>query len=228
MKIKVLGTRAKIEVSAENYKNHSGYLIDDKILLDVGEYQFLEENLQAILFTHFHPDHAFFVFEDAIFQPKIPHFGPEKNPLLPKMEVVFKKFKIGAYTITPFPVIHALKLKSLGYLIEKDDERVFFTGDVAWIEKAELKKLPKVDLIVTEATFIQKGGRINRKGNKIFGHTGIPDLIRILKPHTQKIVFSHFGYWFYEDVQKGIQQLKDLEPEGVELIPAFDSFEIEI
>src|SRR5690625_495284 len=131
MQVKVLGTRAKIEVYAEAYKNRSGYLIDYKILLDVGEASFLEEQHEAIVFTHFHPDHAYFVFDQAVFKPTAPHYGPEKYELVPELKLITDTFKIGEYTITPFPVIHSLNVKSLAYLIEKGSKKVFFTGDVA-------------------------------------------------------------------------------------------------
>ena len=42
MKIKVLGTRGKIKVSAPRYFYHSGILIDNKILFGIGEEKFLD------------------------------------------------------------------------------------------------------------------------------------------------------------------------------------------
>lgn len=228
MQIKILGTRAKIKASAKAYENHSGYLIDDAILLDVGEAKFLNEEHKAIVFTHFHPDHAFFVFSNTEFKPTVPHFGPEKHPLVPDLQIIFDAFKIGEYTITPFSVIHSLNVKSLAYLVEKGNKKVFFTGDVAWIEKIVLKSLPKVDLIVTEGSFIEKGGRINRKGNRIYGHTGIPDLIRILKPFTHKILISHYGEWFFEDIPNSIEKLKMLTTDEVAIIPAYDGLIVTI
>ncbi|HLS31851.1 MAG TPA: MBL fold metallo-hydrolase [Flavobacteriaceae bacterium] len=228
MKIKILGTRAKIKPSAKGYQNFSGYLIDEKILLDVGEEKFLSENPEAIIFTHFHPDHAYFEFDQAVFQPDIPHYGPEGNPNLPQQEIISSPFKIGEYSITPFPVIHALSLKSLAYLIEKGNKKLFYTGDVAWIEKKHLSQLPKVDLVITEATFIKKGGRINRKDDQIYGHTGVPDLIRIFKPHTNHIVFSHYGEWFYEDIPKALDTLKNFESDQLKITPASDGMEINI
>ena len=99
---------------------------------------------------------------------------------------------------------------------------------MAWIEKSDLEKVGKVDLIVTEATFLKKGGRINRKRDRIFGHTGIPDLIRLLGPHSPRIVFTHFGEWFYEELEKGPDKIKKLQRDGLELIPAHDGFTIEV
>lgn len=228
MKIKILGTRGKIDPSAPKYKNHTGFLIDDKILIDVGEEHYMQENPEAIIFTHFHPDHAFFVPENKNFTPEIPHFGPEKHKLAPNLQVIKKRFSVLGYSFTPIPVIHALNLKSLGYVLEKGNKKIFFTGDVAWIEKAHLQEIKNVDLVITEATIINKGGRINRKGNKIFGHTGIPDLVRILSPLTNRIAFTHFGDWFFESIENSPQKLLEFSSQELEIIAAYDGIEIEV
>lgn len=87
MNIEILGTRAKITPSAPGYSNHTGFLIDNCILLEVGEKSFLECKPQAIVFTHFHPDHAFFVSDKESFKPKIHHFGPEGHELVPGLKI---------------------------------------------------------------------------------------------------------------------------------------------
>lgn len=227
MKIKNLGTRGKIEPKAENYVNHTGFLLDDKILIDVGEPHYMDYKPKAVIFTHFHPDHAFFVPERQIFTPKIPLFGPEAHELIPNLKIITGEFEIEGYKFTPVPVIHALKLKSLGYIIQKGQKKIFITGDVAWIEKANLAEISNLDLVITEATFINKGGRINRKKDRIFGHTGVPDLIRLLSPLTKKIVFCHYGEWFFENVEKSPKRIKEME-EDVKLIPAYDGLELEV
>jgi glyoxylase-like metal-dependent hydrolase (beta-lactamase superfamily II) len=228
MKIKILGTRGKIEPKSEGHIRHTGFLLDEKLLIDVGEKEYMNYRPAAVVFTHFHPDHAFFVPEQEKFTPKIPLFGPEAHELIPELKVISGKFEVAGYSFTPVPVIHALKLKSLGYIIEKEEKRLFITGDVAWIEKANLTEIPPLDLVITEASFINKGGRINRKKDRIFGHTGVPDLIRLLSPHTKKIAFCHYGEWFFENpIEESKQQIKALEEE-VELIPAHDGMELEI
>lgn len=228
MKVKILGTRGKIPQSAPRHKNYSGILLDEKILIDVGEEKYLANEPEAIVFTHFHPDHAFFVFNEEVFTPEISLFGPEPLDLLPNLEVITKPFRIGEYEFTPVPVIHALHLRSLGYIIRKEEKRIFITGDVAWIEKANLKELPRVDLVITEASFLRKGGMIRRKNDQIFGHTGIPDLVRLLGPLTSKIALTHFGGWFFKDISESRKKLKNLETEELEIIPAYDGMEIEV
>jgi ribonuclease BN (tRNA processing enzyme) len=228
MKVKILGTRGKIPQSALRHRNYSGILLDEKILVDAGQEEDLKYKPEAIVFTHFHPDHAFFVFNEEIFKPEIPLFGPEALELVPDLKVVTKAFSIGKYEFTPVPVIHALRLKSLGYIIKKGKIRIFITGDVAWIEKANLQDLPKVDLVITEASFLRKGGMIRRKNDQIFGHTGIPDLLRLLGPLTSRIALTHFGGWFFKDISESRKKLKALETDDLEIIPAYDGMEIEI
>lgn len=228
MEIEILGTRAKVEPSAPNYENHTGFLIDGTILFDVGESEFLDKEPRVIVFTHFHPDHAFFLYREEVFRPDVPHYGPEKHELISDLEVITEKFEVEGYMITPIPVIHALRLKSFGYVIEKEGERVFITGDVAWIEKQYLKEVPRVDLIITEATIIEKGGRTNRKEGRIYGHTGIPDLVRILGPLSPRIVFTHFGDWFYQDVGKSPGKLEGFSTPDTGIIPAYDGIRIKI
>lgn len=228
MNLKILGTRGKVPQSAPCHKNYSGVLIDNKILIDVGEAQYLNHEPEAIVFTHFHPDHAFFVSGAEKFDPGIPLFGPEEQELIPHLKIITKNFRIGDYSFTPVPVIHALRLKSFGYLIEKDKKKILITGDVAWIEKANLKDLPKVDLVVTEASFIRKGGMIRRKKDRIFGHTGIPDLIRLLEPLTSRIAFVHYGSWFFKDITESTEKLKSFETDELEVIPAHDGMEIAV
>ncbi len=228
MNLKLLGTRGKIPQSAPQHKNYSGILIDDKILIDVGEADYLKYEPEVIVFTHFHPDHAFFVLKEEQFEPGISLYGPEKQKLTPNLKVITKKFRIGEYTFRPIPVVHALHLKSLGYIIAKGEKKILVTGDVAWIEKTHLDDLPKVDLVITEASFIQKGGVIRRKDDRIFGHTGIPDLIRLLGPHTSRIAFVHYGSWFFNDIKESRKRLKSFETEDLEVIPAYDGMEIEI
>ena len=227
MKIKILGTRGKIKPSAPAHENHTGILIDERLLIDVGERKYMEHNPEAVVFTHFHPDHAYFVPEQELFQPKIPLFGPEEHELIPKLNVINGKFGWEEYSITPFPVIHALRLKSLGYVIQKGQKKLLITGDVAWIEKKNIEELPKVDFIITEASYINKGGRINRKGDAIFGHTGIPDLLRLLRPLSERFAFLHYGSWFFNGIEKNKQKIKDLDS-SIEIIPTHDGMELEI
>ena len=61
MKLRILGTRGEIKSSAPRHSKHSGVLIDGKLMLDVGEKEFLDLKPGCVFITHLHPDHAFFI-----------------------------------------------------------------------------------------------------------------------------------------------------------------------
>lgn len=228
MQIEILGTRGNIAPSKPYHSKHTGYLLNDELLVDVGEAEFMDRDPKAIIFTHLHPDHAYFVDTEDSFEPDIPVYTPEESELIPEANIIYDSFQVENYHITPIPVIHSLKVDSLAYIIEHKNDKIFISGDVAWIEKKYHEKIDHTDLTITEASFIKKGGQIRRKDDKIYGHTGVPDLVRIFSPLTDRIVFTHYGSWFVKDVPKGRKKIKRLETEEAELIPAHDGLRISI
>lgn len=227
MILKILGTRGKIEAKRPGHVMHSGLLVDDKILCDLGEQEFLKYNPKAVFITHLHPDHAFFIEGNKEIKINVPVYAPEKSEKLKSIKVISKPVEIKGYLFLPIPTLHSLKLKSQGYLIEKDNKRVLYTGDVAWIEKQHHDKFHNLDLVITEGSYIRKGGMIRRdpKTGMIYGHTGIPDLVNLFKPFTKHIVFMHFGTWFMHDTQKAEKEIMALENQGLKLEIAHDGKE---
>jgi len=227
MNIKILGTRREIEEHVPWHTKHSGILIDDTVLIDLGEEEFLNYNPSFIVFTHLHPDHAFFVRKNNKLNTGIVAYAPERCEGIETLQVVTDPFEKNGYKFTPIPVIHSLKVRSLAYIIEKDDKRLLYTGDVAWIEKKYREELGKLDMVITEGSFIKKGGMIRKDKNtgKIFGHTGIPDLIKMFSPHTQHIVLTHFGSWFMKDVEEGRKKIRELAPSNILVEAARDGQE---
>ncbi len=120
MKIKILGTRGEIEEVKPWHKKHSGVLIDDKVLMDMGEKEYLDYKPSFIVFTHFHPDHAFFMRRKNELNQDIESYGPEIPDKLQSVNTVNDVFEKDGYTFTPIPTIHSLKVKSQAYIIEKD------------------------------------------------------------------------------------------------------------
>jgi ribonuclease BN (tRNA processing enzyme) len=230
MKIKVLGTRGEIEESAPYHSKKSGVLLNDKILLDIGDPSFLNYKPKYILITHLHPDHAYFERHHEEPHFGIPIYAPEKYDAL-KIHVTKKPFTIDGYKITPIPTVHSIKVKSNAYLIEYKNKRLIYTGDMIWIEKKYHHLFGKLDIVITEGSFIRKGGMVRRQKEtgKIYGHTGIPNLMHLFKPYTHKMLFVHFGAWFYKDIKKARKTIQKLAKENdLNAIVGYDGLEIEI
>jgi len=221
MILKILGTRGETKISCLGYARHSGILIDDAILCDIGDERYLKANPEIILITHFHPDHAFFISrKKQIHGPPI--YAPEKPEFFPGVNVVLAPFKQDVYRITPVPVVHSIKVKAQGYIIEKNQKRIFYTGDMVEIHQA-YRDLPKMDMVITEASFLRKGGLVRKTaaGDK-YGHAGVKDLVSFFKSFTTRIVFTHFGTWFLKDPPNGIKKIKALETADLTIDVASD------
>lgn len=195
MRIKILGSRGNIKPQAPRYAKHSGVLVDRRLLFDVGEKEFLKFKPKAIFVTHLHPDHAFFA--GKYFSPGCQVYAPLRG-----------RIKIPPYLITAVPTIHSIRVESAGYLIQKRKQKIFYSGDFVSIKASHCKLLNNLDLVITEASFMRKGGLVRKdKQGRRFGHTGIPDLFQFFKKRTARILFMHFGSWFYKDIPKAREQL---------------------
>ncbi len=227
MKIKILGTRAEIEASAPYHSRHSGILIDGEILIDLGEKEFLDNDPRYIFLTHLHPDHAFFVESKEKPEQKI--YAPETKDF-DNIEIIDGEKDFGDFKIVPVPTHHSKRVKSQAYLLEKDNSRILYTGDLIWINKEYHDKIGNVDLVITEASFIRKQGMIKRdkETGQIFGHAGIPRLTGLLSQFSSNIAFMHFGSWFYKNIKKGRRKIKELAKEnGLNLLVTHDGMEID-
>ncbi len=231
MKVKILGTRGEIEPSAPYHSRKSGILIDNKLLFDLGEQEFIDYKPHCIFITHLHPDHAYFVRSGSSFPSlEIPLYAPEEYKK-GALKVLSKKITVGPYTIIPIPTEHSLKVKSQAYLITKGHERILYTGDMFWIKKKYHKLLNNLDMVITDGSFSDEGGMIRRDPttNKPYGHAGIPNLIRFFKPFTDTILFIHFGSWFYRkgtcNARKFLHQLSDQY--AIQIIVGYDGMTID-
>lgn len=230
MKIKVLGTRGEIKSSAPHHRKQSGVLLDNKILLDIGDESFLAYHPEYILITHLHPDHAYFVRhgESPTIAAKI--YAPEPYKNMP-IHIPPADFTLNDYTVQTIPTIHSIKVKSNAYLITYHNKKILYTGDMIWIESKYHHLLHDIDLVITEASHIKTGGMVRRQPETgaLFGHTGIPNLIHLFKSSTRCILFIHFGSWFFNDIPAARKEFNKLEQEsGIKLIVGYDGLELTI
>jgi ribonuclease BN (tRNA processing enzyme) len=204
VEIKILGTRGEIPVSKPKHRLHSGILFDAKLLFDLGEEEFLNLNPAAIFITHLHPDHAYFVRINSNSKIKRLIYSPD-NFAPNTVKRVF------GYKIRSIPTHHSKFVKSYAYLIEKES-RVLYTGDLVWIDKKYHNLFKNLDLVITDGSFIREGGmiRYDKTTGAIYGHAGIPDLVRLFSRYTNKIIFVHFGSWFYKDIKEAKKKLEEI------------------
>jgi len=223
MKIHFLGTRANIEASAPYHSKHSGILIDEKLLFDLGEKEFLRYKPVAVILTHLHPDHAYFVASEKEEIPELPVYGPAKDKQVISLD---KPENISGFNVSPVPTIHSKYVDSQAYIIEKGNIRILYTGDMVWIKKEHHHKLKKLDLVITDGSYLRKGGMIRRddQGN-IYGHQGIPGLVNLFRQFTDHIIFTHFGSWFYKDMKEARKKLNSF---GIKTDAAYDGMKVSL
>ncbi len=159
-----------------------------------------------------------------------PIYGPERIAGL-KSSILTSKKRLGPYTVVPIPTHHAKYLKSQAYLIKKGGRSFLYTSDLVWIDKKYHSLIGQVDLVITEASFVRKGGMVRRDSEtgRVYGHNGVPDLLRLLEPFSKKFLFTHFGSWFYQDSRAAQRKLKQLGREyGIEAIAAYDGMTVTV
>jgi len=233
VKIKVLGTRGEIESSAPWHSRHSGVLVNDAVLFDLGEAEFLDCDPQCIFITHLHPDHAYFVRSGAETpEINVPVYAPEPSPHLPGITVIEGTVECAGLAVTPVPTHHSKHVESRAYVIEEKPQgaRLLYTGDLIWINKEHWGTIGRVDMVVTEGSFLRKGGMVrrDRETGELFGHKGVGDLVRLLGKFTPRIVVMHFGSWFYRDIAAARRKLRSLGNEVTTVEAARDGQEFEI
>lgn len=231
MHLKLLGTKGEMEESHPRHKKQSGILIEKNLLLDLGDKKYLKYNPKWILLSHLHPDHAYFVRrgKEEIPVTDAALYGPEKVGKY--IRPLRRKRKLGPYTITPIPTHHAKFVDSQGYLIQKGNKSIFYTNDLIWIDKKYHSLFKNVDLIITEASFFEAGGMIRRikDTGRIYGHSGVPNLLRLFQPYAKKILFVHFGTWFVENPKEGRKKLLALaKPFGLKILIGHDGKTIDV
>jgi len=227
MRLKILGTRGNIPLSAPRYARHSGILVDTRILLDLGEPAYLRYRPRHIFITHLHPDHAAFLQAAVATDAEI--YLPEPTRRFPAGRVMGRPVQSGSYRIVPVPTVHSLKARSVGYVVEKGRRRVFFSSDLVAIEQRYHRRLRGLDLVITDGSYMRRGGlvRTDPASGRPFGHTGIPNLVEFFRRFTPRIIITHFGSWFYQDIAAATRQIASLG-DGVRTSAARDGLVVDV
>ncbi|MFO7914460.1 MAG: MBL fold metallo-hydrolase [Candidatus Krumholzibacteriales bacterium] len=231
MIIEIPGARGEVESSVPWHSGQSGVLIDGSLLLDLGEPEYLKRGPDAALITHLHPDHPFFLRDGEEPDADIPLYAPEERSGPVEVEKLPEVIDTGRYTVRAIPTHHSLKVESAALLVEDGSHRICYTGDMIWINREYHEYLEGLDLVITDGSFIRKKGMIrrDRSTGRIYGHAGIPDLIRLFSGFTSRIRFVHFGNWFYRDISDAREKIRELGKEnGVDSRAVRDGQEINL
>jgi ribonuclease BN (tRNA processing enzyme) len=227
MRITILGTRGNVARSAPKHVRHSGILVDGLLLLDLGEAAYLRYRPRHVFITHLHPDHA--AFMTARLKPNAKVYVPEATSRLRDARILSRPIRVDSYRIVPVPTVHSHRARSVGYVVENHGRSFFYSSDMIRIEPRYYRRLGRLDLVITEGSYIRKGGlvRINRESGECYGHAGIPDLVEFFRRFSRRIVISHFGSWFYKDIDASIRRIESLG-NGARVSAAHDGLRIEI
>lgn len=225
MRIEILGTRGHIEASAPGHAFRSGVLIDD-VLFDLGERSYLERGPRAVFLTHLHADHAFFAEDGSDVEVSL--FGPQARGPPAAVRPVRSTMDLDGFRITPVPTVHSNIVRSCAYLVEKDLSRVLYTGDLVSVQRRYRDRLPDLDLVIADGSFMRRGGLVRRDDQgRLHGHAGIPDLVDLFSPLTERIIFTHFGSWFYRDTDGSVRRIEALSGRA-KVEAAYDGMIIEL
>jgi phosphoribosyl 1,2-cyclic phosphate phosphodiesterase len=202
---------------------------DRRLLLDAGQVNLPERfpvgTLDAILLTHFHPDHVQGLFHlrwgsgiempvycppdsqgcaDLFKHPGILRFTPGKK---------FTPFHIAGMKVTPVPLIHSRP--TYGYVFEADSGCLAYLTDTKGLPDNTLEfliRLP-VDVMVIDCSF--------RPGDDRKGHN---DLAEVLELHDaiapRQTVLTHIGH----DFDVWLERFADTLPHTV--LPGYDGMVI--
>jgi glyoxylase-like metal-dependent hydrolase (beta-lactamase superfamily II) len=204
-------------------------MVDGRLLLDLGEPEYLDLHPEVVVITHLHPDHAFFVTREATTD--IPIYAPEEFHRQVDVRSLPEELNWNGYNIRPLPTHHSKLVQSAALVVSDKTHAICYTGDIIWLNKEYHQSLDDLDLVITDGSYIRKGGMVrkDKESGRLYGHTGIPDLIRLFSEFTNRILFVHFGSWFFRDIAAAREKIRTLGEEyGVDARAARDGEEVEV
>ncbi|RLF22497.1 MAG: MBL fold metallo-hydrolase [Thermoprotei archaeon] len=169
------------------------------LLVDVG-FDVMERlgglDVDAILITHWHPDHYAGLFRLKWSTRRIPVYAPQvlshdvaRDPRNLEIEVAepYREIRLGEFKVTPIPLIH--NVESLGYVVENPDGRVAFLFDTKGLGSRELEYLERVELDVAVVDSTYAPGSYSENHNNVDEALSVGEAIG-----AKHVVLTHIAH----------------------------------
>jgi len=229
MKLTFLGTRGNIDARTRRHGMHSSMKVSyygTEAVIDCGEDwlgQVCGWDVEAIVVTHAHPDHAFGLKEGAPcpvyateaswgrmegFDIDEPRTMPEREPV-----EIRAKGEGKGITFEAFPVLHSTRAPAVGYRVSAGRVAIFYVPDVAWIEDRE-GALSGVRVYVGDGATVKRS-MVRKPGEVIIGHVPIQtQLTWCRKVGVSRAIFTHLGSEIVEGDERTLgAEIRDLAEE---------------
>ena len=180
-----------------------------KMLMNLGKFNVLPNDIDAILITHTHKDHiaglSTFIKKNNIMVYSNNKMLSELVKIIPEemIKIMEDEYSIGEFNITCIHTSHDAP-GSVGFVINDDNSDLVYVTDTGYINKAYLSKLVNKDLYIFESNhdinmlmngpypYILKQRVLSDKGhlsNELAGNY----LKEIIGDKTKKIILAHLS-----------------------------------
>ncbi len=220
MKLRFLGTRGNIETSTNSHRHHSSLKIsyyDHEVIIDCGEDwlgQVADWDVNAILVTHAHPDHAFGLKKGApcaVYATSDAWQGMEdfnisdRRVLIENEPTQIPQNGDHAFEVSPYPVLHSTRAPAVGFQISAGKVSILYVPDVAWIEDRE-EAMREIKVYIGDGATL-KQSMVRKPDATIIGHVPIQtQLTWCQKTGVPRAIFTHLGSEIVDGDERQITQ----------------------
>lgn len=237
MKLTFLGTRGYIDARTRRHGMHSSLQVSyygQRVVIDCGEDwlgKVRDWDVEAILVTHAHPDHAFGLEEGApcpVYATEdswedMEDFAIDDRRVVPPREPL----EIAGMTFEAFPVQHSTRAPAVGYRVTAGRVAIFYVPDLVWIRDRE-EALSGARLYIGDGATVRRS-MVRKIDGSLIGHTPVrTQLTWCQKLGVPKMIVTHCGSGIVESDERTLgAELREMADErGVAVEIAHDGMEV--